>query len=93
LAMPSGIGLLLLVLLVPGLLLIVAIVVASFFRRNEADQGMQVADDGPGRYRIAGSGDDGREISTIIEADSWADACRQAEDRGIEVTVVQRLAG
>jgi hypothetical protein len=29
----------------------------------------------------------------VIEADSWADACRQAEERGIEVTVVQRLVG
>ena len=33
------------------------------------------------------------EISTIIEAASWADACRQAEDRGIQVTIVQRLLG
>ena len=82
-----------LVLIVPGLLLIVATVIAGFFRSSDADHGMQAAGDGPGRYRIAGSGEDGREISTIIDADSWADACRQAEDRGIEVTVVQRLIG
>ena len=92
--MPSGFGLLLLFLIVPGLLLIVVIVVVGIFRSpDHADHGGQPQDDGPGRYRIAGSGGDGREISTIIEADSWADACRQAEDRGIEVTVVQRLVG
>jgi len=92
--MPSGLGLLILLLILPGLLLMVAIVVASLFRSSKTeDHGLQVADDGPGRYRIAGSGEDGREISTIVEAESWADACRQAEDRGIEVTVVQRLLG
>ena len=90
--MPSGFGLLLLFLIVPGVLLIVVIMIVGLFRSSgSTDHGAQPLDDGPGRYRIAGSGNDGREISTIIEADSWADACRQAEDRGIAVTVVQKL--
>jgi hypothetical protein len=86
-------GLLVLLLIVPGLLLVVALVIAVFFRTSEEGRGEAAEEDGPGRYRIAGSSEDGREISTIIEAESWADACRQAEDRGIEVTVVQRLIG
>ncbi len=92
--MPSGVGLLLLMLIVPGLLLVIAVIVTVFFRSSEDDgHGEQIESDGPGRYRIAGCGQDGQEIQTVIEADSWADACRQAEDRGIEVTVVQRLVG
>ena len=92
--MPTGSGLLLLLLIVPGLLLIIVIVIVGVFRSSGSiDHGGQPLDDGPGRYRIAGSNRDGGEVATIIEADSWADACRQAEDRGIDVTVVQRLVG
>ena len=90
--MPSGFGLLLLLLILPGLLLIVVIVIVGVFRSSgSVDHGGQPQDDGPGRYRIAGSSADGEKISTVIEADSWADACRQAEERGIDVTIVQRL--
>jgi Na+-transporting methylmalonyl-CoA/oxaloacetate decarboxylase gamma subunit len=92
--MPSGIGLVLALLILPGLVLIIALVAAVIFRSSKSEtSAAQPQDDGPGRYRIAGSGGDGQEISAIIEAQSWADACRQAEDRGIEVTVVQRLIG
>lgn len=84
--------LLLALLILPGLLLVIAVVVAVIFRssREESDEPQ---DDGPGRYRIAGSRSDGEKISKVIEADSWADACRQAEDQGIDVTIVQRLIG
>ena len=89
--MPSGLPLLLALLILPGLLLIIAIVVMTIFRSSKSETPDPPQDDGPGRYRIAGSGADGQEISTVIEAASWADACRQAEDRGIDVTIVQRL--
>ena len=85
--------LLLAFLIVPGLALIIAIVVAAMLRSSKGAAPDRPQDDGPGRYRIAGSGADGQEISTVIDADSWADACRQAEDRGIDVTVVQRMIG
>jgi len=91
--MPSGFGPLLAVLILPGLILIIAVVVSVIFRSSKSETPVEPQDDGPGRYRIAGSSADGEKISTVIEADSWADACRQAEDRGIEVTVVQRLIG
>jgi hypothetical protein len=83
--------LLLALLILPGLLLIIAVVVASLFRSGKAEAPDRPQDDGPGRYRIAGASAEGQQISTIIEADSWADACRQAEDRGIDVTIVQRV--
>ena len=89
--MPSGFGPLLAVLILPGLVLIIAVVVTVIFRSSESATPAQPQDDGPGRYRIAGSSADGEKISTVIEADSWADACRQAEERGIDVTIVQRL--
>jgi len=89
--MPSGFGPLLALLILPGLVLIIAVVVTVIFRSSKSDTPAQAQDDGPGRYRIAGSSADGEKISTVIEADSWADACRQAEDRGIDVTIVQRL--
>jgi len=92
--MPSGLPLLLALLILPGLVLIVALVAAVIFRSSKSEaSGEQPQDDGPGRYRIAGADSSGEKISTVIEADSWADACRQAEDRGIEVTIVQRLIG
>ena len=92
--MPSGLPLLLALLILPGLALIIGLVVAVFFRSSKSENsGEPPQDDGPGRYRIAGSSADGEKISTIIEAQSWADACRQAEDRGIDVTIVQRLIG
>ena len=91
--MPSGFGPLLAVLILPGLVLIIAVVVTVIFRSSKSETPAQPQDDGPGRYRIAGSSADGEKISTVIEADSWADACRQAEDRGIDVTIVQRLIG
>ena len=92
--MPHGLPLLLALLILPGLVLIIALVVAVFFRSSKSENsGEQPQDDGPGRYRSAGNTADGQEISTVIEADSWADACRQAEDRGIDVTIVQRLVG
>lgn len=92
--MASGIGPLFLLLIVPGLLLIVALVIAVLLRSSKGENaGAAPETDGPGRYRIAGSSGDGSQIQTVIEAQSWADACRQAEDRGIEVTVVQRLVG
>lgn len=84
--------LLLSLLILPGLLLVIAVVVSVIFRSTKEDS-QPAQDDGPGRYRIAGSRPGGEQISTVIEADSWADACKQAEDRGIEVTVVQRLIG
>ena len=89
--MPSGFGPLLALLILPGLVLIIAVVATVIFRSSKGDTPAQPQDDGPGRYRIAGSSAGGEKISTVIEADSWADACRQAEDRGIEVTIVQRL--
>ena len=89
--MPSGFGPLLAVLILPGLVLIIAVVVTVIFRSSKLEPPAQPQDDGPGRYRIAGSSADGEKISTVIEADSWADACRQAEERGIDVTIVQRL--
>jgi hypothetical protein len=85
--------LLLALLILPGLALVIAVVVAAMFRSSKGEAPDRPQDDGPGRYRIAGSGADGQEISTVIEADSWADACRQAQDRGIDVTIVQRLVG
>jgi hypothetical protein len=91
--MPSGFGPLLAVLILPGLILIIAVVVSVIFRSSKSETPVEPQDDGPGRYRIAGSSADGEKISTVIEADSWADACRQAEDRGIDVTIVQRLIG
>jgi len=91
--MPSGFGPLLALLILPGLVLIIAVVATVIFRSSKTDVPAQPQDDGPGRYRIAGASADGRKISTVIEADSWADACRQAEDRGIDVTTVQRLIG
>jgi hypothetical protein len=91
--MPSGLPLLLGLLILPGLVLIIALVAAVIFRSSKEESPAQPQDDGPGRYRIAGSSADGEKISTVIEADSWADACRQAEDRGIDVTIVQRLIG
>ena len=91
--MPSGFGPLLAVLILPGLVLIIAVVATVIFRSSKSETSAQPQDDGPGRYRIAGSSADGEKISTVIEADSWADACRQAEDRGIDVTTVQRLIG
>jgi hypothetical protein len=69
----------------------IAIVASVIFRSSKSETPVAPQDDGPGRYRIAGSSADGEKISTVIEADSWADACRQAEDRGIDVTIVQRL--
>jgi len=89
--MPSGFGPLLAALILPGLILIIAVVVTVIFRSSKGETTVDPQDDGPGRYRIAGSSADGEKISTVIEADSWADACRQAEDRGIDVTIVQRL--
>ena len=80
-------------LILPGLVLIIAIVVSVIFRSSKTETPGEPQDDGPGRYRIAGAGADGEKVSTVIDADSWADACRQAEDRGIEVTIVQRLIG
>ena len=91
--MPSGFGPLLALLILPGLLLMIAIVASVIFRSSKSGTPVQPQDDGPGRYRIAGSSADGEKISTVIEADSWADACRQAEERGIDVTIVQRLIG
>ena len=92
--MPHGMPLLLSLLILPGLVLIVALVAAVIFRSSKSENsGEAPQDDGPGRYRIAGNSAEGEKISTVIEADSWADACRQAEDRGIDVTIVQRLVG
>ena len=92
--MPSGMPLLLALLILPGLALVIAVVVAAIFRSSKSENSAEPPqDDGPGRYRIAGSGADGEKISTVIEADSWADAARQAEDRGINATIVQRLVG
>ena len=86
--------LLLALLILPGLLLIIALVVSVFLRSSKSETSAEPPqDDGPGRYRIAGNSADGEKVSTVIEADSWADACRQAEDRGIDVTIVQRLVG
>ena len=90
--MPYGMPLLLALLILPGLLLVIAVVVSVIFRSSKEEH-EPAPDDGPGRYRIAGARSDGEQVSTVIEADSWADACRQAEDRGIEVTIVQRLIG
>jgi len=89
--MPSGFGLLLALLILPGLALIIAVVATVIFRSSKSDAPARPQDDGPGRYQIAGSSAEGEKISTVIEADSWADACRQAEERGIDVTIVQRL--
>ena len=92
--MPHGMPLLLSLLILPGLVLIVAVVAAVIFRSSKSENPPEAPqDDGPGRYRIAGNSADGEKISTVIDADSWADACRQAEDRGIDVTIVQRLIG
>ena len=90
--MPSGTPLLLALLIVPGLVLVIAVVISVIFRSSKEESDLP-QDDGPGRYRIAGQRADGEKISRVIEADSWADACRQAEDQGIDVTIVQRLIG
>jgi hypothetical protein len=90
--MPSGMPMLLALLILPGLLLVIAVVVSVIFRSQKEEHGPP-EDDGPGRYRIAGARSDGEKVSTVIEADSWVDACRQAEDQGIDVTIVQRLIG
>jgi hypothetical protein len=90
--MPSGIPLLLALLILPGLVLVIAVVVSVIFRSSK-EESEASPDDGPGRYRIAGQRADGEKISKVIEAASWADACRQAEDQGIDVTIVQRLIG